>query len=103
MGCALLPGSDVFISEGARLNISTSFQCWWTLHNKHNKPPSVNLTSFAVGYHYGAVTDPRLLVAPRVLLRWPEPTYMRVGYVFDLRFLEWKIQPISMIFGIPNK
>ena len=28
---------------------------------------------------------------------------MRVGYVFDLRFLEWKIQPISMIFGILNK
>ena len=27
---------------------------------------------------------------------------MRAGYVFDLRFLEWKIQPISMIFGIPN-
>ena len=33
-------------------------------------------------------------------LRWPEPIYMRVGYVFDLRFSEWKIQPISMIFGI---
>ena len=52
-----------------------------------------------MGYHYGAVTDPRLLVAPRVLLRWPEPIYTRVGYVFDLRFLERKIQPISMIFG----
>ena len=25
---------------------------------------------------------------------------MRVGYVFDLRFLEWKIQPISTIFGM---
>ena len=36
-------------------------------------------------------------------LRWPEPIYMRVGYVFDLRFSEWKIQPISMIFGIFNK
>ena len=36
-------------------------------------------------------------------LRWPEPIYMRVGYVFDLRFSEWKIQPISMIFGICNK
>ena len=34
-------------------------------------------------------------------LRWPEP--MPVGYVFDLRFLEWKIHPISMIFGILNK
>ena len=28
---------------------------------------------------------------------------MRVGYVFDLRFSEWMIQPISMIFGILNK
>ena len=27
---------------------------------------------------------------------------MRVGYVFDLRFSEWKIQLISMIFGILN-
>ena len=35
-------------------------------------------------------------------LRWPEPIYMRFGYVFDLRFLELKIQPISMISGIPN-
>ena len=38
-----------------------------------------------------------------VPLRRPEPIYMRVDYVFDLRFLEWKIQPISMIFGILNK
>ena len=36
-------------------------------------------------------------------LRWPEPIYMRVGYVFDLRFSECKIQPISIIFGILNK
>ena len=36
-------------------------------------------------------------------VRWPEPIYMRVGYVFDLRCSEWKIQPISMIFGILNK
>ena len=36
-------------------------------------------------------------------LRWPDPIYMRVGYVFNLRFSEWKIQPISMIFGILNK
>ena len=28
---------------------------------------------------------------------------MPVGYVFDLRFLEWKIHPISMMFGILNK
>ena len=36
-------------------------------------------------------------------IRWPEPIYMRVGYVFDLRFSEGKIQLISMMFGIPNK
>ena len=41
--------------------------------------------------------------SPLVFLRWPEPIYMRVGYVFDLRFSEWKIQPISMMFGILNK
>ena len=32
---------------------------------------------------------------------------MRAGYIFYLRFSEclllWKIQPISVIFGIPNK
>ena len=33
----------------------------------------------------------------------PETIYIRVGYVFDLRFSGWKIQPISMIFGILNK
>ena len=38
-----------------------------------------------------------------LFLRWPEPIYMRVGYVFDLRFSEWKIQPISVMFGILNK
>ena len=38
-----------------------------------------------------------------ILLRWPVPIYVRVGYVFNSRFLEWKIQPISMIFGILNK
>ena len=31
------------------------------------------------------------------------PIYMCVGYVFDSRFSEWKIQPISMLFGILNK
>ena len=36
-------------------------------------------------------------------LRWPEPIYMRVGYVFESRFTAGKIQPISMIFGILNK
>ena len=34
---------------------------------------------------------------------WPKPIYMHVGYVFDLRFSERKIQPISIIFGILNK
>ena len=32
-------------------------------------------------------------------LMWPVPIYMRVGYVFDSRFSEWKIQPISTIFA----
>ena len=36
-------------------------------------------------------------------IRWFEPINMDTGYVFDLRFLEWKTQPISMISGIPNK
>ena len=30
-------------------------------------------------------------------IRWFEPFNMDTGYVFDLRFLEWKTQPISMI------
>ena len=42
-------------------------------------------------------------VALHMHLRWPDPIYMRVGYVFNLRFSEWKIQPIAMIFGILNK
>ena len=29
--------------------------------------------------------------------------YMRVAYVFDSRFSEWAIQPISMIFDILKK
>ena len=37
-----------------------------------------------------------------LLLRWPEPIYMRVGYVFESRFSEGVIQPISMIFGVLN-
>ena len=37
------------------------------------------------------------------LKEWPETIYMCVGYVFDSRFLEWTVQPISMIFGILNK
>ena len=37
------------------------------------------------------------------LLKAAPTIYMRVDYVFDLRFLESKIQPISMIFGILNK
>ena len=35
--------------------------------------------------------------------RATESIYMRVGYVFDLRFSEWKIQPISTIFCILKK
>ena len=32
-------------------------------------------------------------------LRWPEPIYMRVGYVLKPRFSAGKIWPISMIFA----
>ena len=35
-------------------------------------------------------------------LRWPEPVYMCVGYVFDSRFSDRTIQPISMIFSVLN-
>ena len=35
-------------------------------------------------------------------IRWFEPINMDTGYVFGLRFSEWKTQPISMISGIPN-
>ena len=38
-----------------------------------------------------------------LLLKVARTIYMHVDYVFDLRFLECKIQPISMIFGILNK
>ena len=38
-----------------------------------------------------------------MILRWPEPIYMRVAYVFYSRFSEWTIQPISIIFGLLNK
>ena len=37
------------------------------------------------------------------VLRWLVPIYMRVGYVFDSGFSEWKIQPISTIFCVLNK
>ena len=37
------------------------------------------------------------------LLKVARTIFMRVDYVFDLCFLECKIQPISMIFGILNK
>ena len=36
-------------------------------------------------------------------LRWPEPIYMRVGYVLEWRFSAGMIYLISMIFGILNK
>ena len=39
----------------------------------------------------------------KLLSRWPGPTYMSVGYVFELRFSAGMIQPISMIFGILSK
>ena len=37
------------------------------------------------------------------LLKVARTIYMVVDYVFDLRFLECKIQPISIIFGILNR
>ena len=36
-------------------------------------------------------------------LRWPEPIYLLVGYVFESGFLAGMIWLISMIFGILNK
>ena len=47
-----------------------------------------------------AMPERNLCSQDNISLRWPEPIYMHVGYVFDLHFSEWKIQPISMIFGI---
>ena len=32
-------------------------------------------------------------------LRWPEPTYMRVAYVFESRFLAGTIYPFVMILA----
>ena len=37
------------------------------------------------------------------MLRWPDPIYLRVGYVFESGFSAGMIEPISMIFGILNK
>ena len=36
-------------------------------------------------------------------LRWPEPIYLRAGYVFESRFSAEMIQPISTILGILNE
>ena len=36
-------------------------------------------------------------------LRWPVPSYMRVGHVFESRFSAGIVSPISIIFGILNK
>ena len=38
-----------------------------------------------------------------LIMQWPNPIYMRVGYVFESRFSARTIWPISMIFGIGNK
>ena len=35
-------------------------------------------------------------------LRWPEPIYLQVGYVFKSVFSAATIQPISISFGILN-
>ena len=50
-----------------------------------------------------AILDPPFWINQMHPILLNEPIYMRVGYVLDLSFLEWKIQPISMIFGILNK
>ena len=44
-----------------------------------------------------------MLLIPTHLLRYPEPIYLRVGYVFESSFSAEMIQPISMSFGILNK
>ena len=38
-----------------------------------------------------------------VILRWPEPIYLRVGYVFESGFSAGMTEPISMIFGMLSK
>ena len=52
---------------------------------------------FFFGMHFGQLN---IFLRP---LRWPEPIYMRDGYVFETRFSAGKIGPISMILGILNK
>ena len=42
----------------------------------------------------------RLRICTFTLLKWPDTFYLRIGYIF---VLAWKIQPISIIFGILNK
>ena len=57
------------------------------------------MTTLSFGGHL-ASQSPAVILQ----LRWSEPIYyMRVGYVFNLRFSEWKIHPIFMIFGILYK
>ena len=41
--------------------------------------------------------------AANEIIKVPVPIYMRVGYIFDSRFSECKIQPISTIFCILKK
>ena len=50
-----------------------------------------------------AILDPPFWINQMHPILLNEPIYMRVGYVLDLSFLEWNIQPISMICGILNK
>ena len=37
------------------------------------------------------MSDPITIINGMNYLRWPEPTYMRVGYVFETRFSAGKI------------
>ena len=50
-----------------------------------------------------AILDPPFWINQMHPILLNKPIYMRIGYILDLSFLEWKIQPISTIFGILNK
>ena len=50
-----------------------------------------------------AILDPPFWINQMHPILLNKPIYMRIGYILDLSFLEWKIQPTSTIFGILNK
>ena len=77
----------------------SSQQCWELLRPFANSLTPWTDSVVTSGRYYNWC----LAIEQSGSLRWPVPIYMRVGYVFDSRFLEWKIQPISTIFCILNK